>query len=253
MTYPSFKDRVALVTGASTGIGAATALRLAECGVKVAINYNASETEAKKVHSAIRSKNGHALLVKADVKDYSQVKGMVDRTLKEYGKVDILVNNAGGLVKRVPVPKAGDELWDETMNLNVRSLFYCSKAVAPVMMERKYGRIVNVSSIAAYTGGGRDATIYATAKGAVNSFTRGLAKELAPYGIAVNAVAPGLIDTPFHVKAETGPFEPLLSSVPMKRVGTAEEVASVIVYLASDESSYTTGSIFNINGGQYFA
>jgi 3-oxoacyl-[acyl-carrier protein] reductase len=146
-----------------------------------------------------------------------------------------------------------DALWNELMDLNLRSAFYCSKAVAPHMIERRYGRIVNLSSVAAFTGGAKDSTVYAAAKAGVNAFTKGLAKELAPYGITVNSVAPGFIKTAFHMKAQTGSFDPYIPSIPLKRVGTAEEVASIITYLASDESSYVTGSVFHVNGGQYLA
>lgn len=251
MASLNFKDRVALVTGASTGIGAATAIKLSQCGVKVAVNYFRSEAEAKKVSTSIKSLGGSAFLVQADVRDAEQVRDMVARTLGEFGKIDILVNNAGGLPKRVPVLQMDDALWNELMDLNLRSTFYCSKAVAPHMIKKGYGRIVNVSSVAAFTGGAKDSAVYAAAKAGVNAFTKGLAKELAPHGITVNSVAPGFIDTAFHLKAGTGSFDQFLASIPLKRVGTAEEVASVIAYLASDDSSYVTGSVFHVNGGQY--
>lgn len=146
----NFKDRVALITGASTGIGASTAVKLAECGVKVAINYFHSEAEAKKVAKAVGALNAEALRIKADVRNAAQVRDMIVTTVKKFGKLDILVNNAGGLVKRVPVAEMDDVLWDEIANLNMRSVFYCSRTAIPHMVERKYGRIINVSSIAAF-------------------------------------------------------------------------------------------------------
>ena len=239
------------MTGGSTGIGAAAVLILAGCGVKVAVNYYKSTKEAEEVAQKVKSAKGDALLVQADVRRSNEVNEMVRRTVKEFGKLDILVNNAGGIVKRTPIVEVDDDLWDSTMDLNLRSVFYCSKAVVPFMVEARYGRIINVSSVAAFTGGGRHATIYATAKAGLHGFTKGLAKELAPFGITVNVVAPGVIDTPFHVKAETGGFDQFMPGIPLKRVGTAEEVASLITYLASDDAGYSTGTTFNVNGGMY--
>ena len=247
----AFENRVALVTGGSTGIGAATAVQLGNCGVKVAINYNKSAKEAEEVARKVKSAKGNALLVQADVSQANQVNEMVKRTVQEFGKIDILVNNAGGIVKRVPLADTDDDLWDSTMDLNLRSVFYSSKAVIPLMVKARYGRIVNVSSVAAFTGGGRHATVYATAKAGLHGFTKGLAKELAPFGITVNVVAPGLIDTPFHLKAETGGFDQFMPGIPLKRAGTADEVASLISYLASDNAGYSTGTVFNVNGGMY--
>ena len=239
------------MTGGSTGIGAAAVLMLAACGVKVAVNYYKSAKEAEEVAQKVKSAKGDALLLQADVRRSNEVNEMVRRTVKEFGKLDILVNNAGGIVKRTPIVEVDDALWDSTMDLNLRSVFYCSKAVVPFMVEARYGRIINVSSVAAFTGGGRHATIYATAKAGLHGFTKGLAKELAPFGITVNVVAPGVIDTPFHVKAETGGFDQFMPGIPLKRVGTAEEVASLITYLASDDAGYSTGTAFNVNGGMY--
>jgi len=247
----TFENRVALVTGGSTGIGAATAVQLGNAGVKVAINYNKSANEAEKVARKVKLSGGKAVLIQADVRHANEVNEIVKRAVQEFGKIDILVNNAGGIVKRVPLADMDDALWDSTMDLNLRSVFYCSKAIIPLMVEARYGRIINVSSVAAFTGGGRHATAYATAKAGLHGFTKGLAKELAPFGITVNVVAPGLIDTPFHEKAETGNFDQFMPGIPLKRVGTAAEVASLISYLASDDASYSTGTVFNVNGGMY--
>jgi 3-oxoacyl-[acyl-carrier protein] reductase len=247
----TFDNRVALVTGGSTGIGAATVKSLAENGVKIAINYFQSEKQVMKVAESARALGGETLLVRADVRDKTQVEIMISRTIKEFGKIDILVNNAGGLPNRLPMLEMNDLLYDEIMSLNVHSVYHCSRAVIPHMAKLTYGRIVNVSSIAAFTGGGRNATIYAASKAWVNGFTKGLAKELGQFGITVNSVAPGFIDTLFHVKAKTGEYAPFLPLIPLKRVGTAEEVADLITYLASDNSSFVTGSVFHVNGGQY--
>jgi len=245
-----FKDRVAIVTGASSGIGASTAIQMAQNGVKTVINYHASEDKAREVLKKVESSGGTAVLMQADVRDNTQVKNMVQKTVDKFGKIDILVNNAGGLIKRVAIAEMDDSLWDATMDLNLRSMFYCCRATIPHMLKKNYGRIVNISSLAADNGGGKLATVYATAKSGMYGFTKGLAKELGPNGITVNAISPGLIDTPFHTKAETGNLESFLPMVPVKRLGTADEVASLILYLSSDDAGFVTGSIYRITGGQ---
>ena len=250
MPASKFEDRVAIVTGASTGIGASTAIQMAQNGVKTVINYYRSEEKAREVLKKIESSGGTAVLMQADARDNTQVKNMVQKTIDKFGKIDILINNAGGLIKRVAIAETDDSLWDATMDLNLRSMFYCCRATIPHMLKKNYGRIVNISSLAADNGGGKLATIYATAKSGMYGFTKGLAKELAPNGITVNAISPGLIDTPFHTKAETGNLESFVPMVPVKRLGTADEVASLILYLSSDDAGFITGSIYRITGGQ---
>ncbi len=250
MPASKFKDRVAIVTGASTGIGASTAIQMAQNGVKTVINYYRSEEKAREVLKNIESIGGTAVLMQADARDNTQVKNMIQKTIDKFGKIDILINNAGGLIKRVAIAETDDSLWDATMDLNLRSMFYCCRATIPHMLKKNYGRIVNISSLAADNGGGKLATIYATAKSGMYGFTKGLAKELAANGITVNAISPGLIDTPFHTKAETGNLESMIPNVPVKRLGTADEVASLILYLSSDDAGFITGSIYRITGGQ---
>src|SRR5262245_37185583 len=183
--------KVALVTGASSGIGYATALALAESGARVSLNYHRNEGGATAARDHIVAAGGRAIALPADVTRAAEVQELVQRTVTELGPIDILVNNAGSLVERLRLLQLTEERWDEVIDLNLKSAFLCSQAVAASMMERKTGAIINVSSIAGRNGGALGSSAYAAAKGGMISFTKGLAKELAPHGIRANAVAPG--------------------------------------------------------------
>jgi 3-oxoacyl-[acyl-carrier protein] reductase len=247
--------KVALVTGASTGIGAAIAIAFARAGAKLAIHYNSSEAEAKKVAAEIGSAGGEALLVKADVLDGQAIKDMVRAVEKRFGRIDILVNNAGGLLDRHLVEDMPDEGYARVMELNVGSTFRVSRSVIPIMKKSGSGAIINMASVAARNGGSDGATLYATSKAAVSTLTRGMAKELAPFKIRVNAIAPGIILTPFHDKY-TSPeaLKKLIASIPLGRAATAEEVAGPALFLASEQlSSFVTGEILEVNGGSLMA
>src|SRR5215510_7759566 len=230
-----FKGKVALVTGASSGIGRATAERLAEGGASVAINYNKNEAGAEEARRKITAAGGRAITVQADVGCICGVKALVERTVSELGPIDVLVNNAGSLVERLKILELTEQRWDEVMNLNLKSAFLCSQAVAASMMERKTGAIINVSSIAGRTGGALGSIHYSAAKGGLITFTKGLAKELAAYNVRVNAVSPGVIDTYFHEQFSTAQMmEMYKGMIPLGRIGTPDEVAKVICFLASD-------------------
>lgn len=246
-----FDGQVVLVTGASTGIGAAVAKAFGACGAQVIVHYNSSAAAARSVADAIISANGSATLIQADVTKPAEIKRLVDMVLEKFARIDVLVNNAGGLVERNPVDSTPDEIYERIMDLNVRSIFQMCKLVIPVMKRQGHGNIINVTSVAARTGGGGGSVVYAAAKGAVVSFTRGLARELAPYNIRVNALSPGLILTPFHERwTPPAMMETLIKSVPMGRAGTAEECAGAVLFLASDQmSSYVTGQVIEVNGG----
>ena len=249
--YLDLTGKVALVTGASSGIGAATAIALAAQGASVAINYNRNEAGANQVQQTITAAGGKAIVIQADVTKTADIKAMIERTTTELGPIDILVNNAGSLVERKKLLELTEERWDDVMNLNLKSVFLVTQAIAPAMIERKAGSIINLTSIAGRNGGGPGAFAYATAKGGLITLTKGIAKELAPYGIRVNSVSPGVIDTPFHETfSTTEMIEGFVKTIPMGRVGTSEETAKVIVFLASDAASYLCGETIEVNGGQ---
>jgi len=251
-----FDGKIALVTGASTGIGAAIAKAFAAAGAKVAVHYNRSEAEAKEVAKAVEAGRGDAaLLVKADVLDPAAIERMVREVVDRFGRIDILVNNAGGLLDRHPIDEMPEEMYGQVMELNMGSTFRVSKAVIPHMRRAGGGSIINMTSIAARNGGGGGAVIYAASKAAVSTFTRGLAKELAPAGIRVNAIAPGIVLTPFHDKyTRPDALNAMIEAIPLRRGATAEEVAGTAIFLASDElSSFITGEIIEVNGGALMA
>lgn len=244
------KNKVALITGASSGIGQAAAIDMAKEGAKVVIGYYHNEEGAKKTLKSIEDIKGKGILIKADVTVKEQVEELVLRTINEFGPIDILVNNAGGIIERSPIAEITDKLWDDMMDLNFRSAFLCVRAVLPDMEKRKTGSIVNLSSTAAQGGIGFGAVPYGASKGGVEGFTLALATELVSKGIRVNAVTPGTIDTPFYKNTPREVFIPMTKKAPMGRIGKPEEVAKVITFLASDDASYITGSVFKVAGGE---
>ena len=246
------KDQVALVTGASSGIGQATAIALAREGARVAVNYLKNAAGAEETVDTVRKAGGDAFAIRADVTKSAVVGALVEATRKRWGKIDILVNNAGDLLARRTLAEMSEEYWDQIMGLNLKSAFLCVKAVWEEMAARKSGAIINVTSIAGRNGGGPGAAAYAAAKGGLLTYTKGLAKELAPYGVRVNGIAPGVIWTPYHERySPPDMFQKYLASIPLGRAGTAEEVAEVIVFLASPAARYMTGETVEVNGGMW--
>jgi len=249
--YLDLTRKVALVTGASSGIGAATAAVLADLGARVAISYHHRGEGAEQVRQLIEAAGGRAIAIRADVRRAEEITSLVKQAADELGPIDILVNNAGSLIERQTILEMTDERWDEVMNLNLKSVMLCSQAVAASMIERKTGAIINVVSIAGRTGGGPGAGAYSAAKGGLITFTKSLAKELAPHGIRVNAISPGVIDTPFHEVFSTPEMiRNFVGTIPFGRVGTPEECAKVIAFLASDAAGYVVGETIEVNGGQ---
>lgn len=246
------ESKVAIVTGASSGIGRATAEDLSANGARVAINFHRNESGAEAARAKIVGGGGKAIIVQADVTRASEVQSLVEQTVAEFGPIDILVNNAGSLVERLKILELTEERWDEVIDLNLKSAFLCSKAVAGSMMERKTGAIINVSSIAGRNGGALGSIHYSAAKGGLITFTKGLAKELAPFSVRVNAVSPGVIDTPYHEQFSSPEMmKTYAGMIPLGRVGAPAEVGKVICFLASDAAGYLVGETVEINGGMY--
>lgn len=248
-----FAGKVAIVTGGSRDIGRAVSLRLAEEGAKVCVNWCNDEQNALETLRLIRENGGDAIAVRADVTKADSVKLLFEKTTEAFGeKIDILVNVAGGIVGRRLITEQDEDWYNCLMDLNMKSVWLCTREVVPHMTEG--GSIVNFSSQAGRDGGGPGASLYATAKAAVMCYTRAMAKELGPKGIRVNSVAPGMINTSFHDRfTKPEGREALHRSAPLRREGEAAEVADLVCYLASEESSYITGASVDINGGCLFS
>jgi len=249
--YLNLSNKVALVTGASSGIGAASAKLLAELGADVAITYLHNQKGAERVCSEIAAAGRQVLSFLADFRRAEHISAIVTQVANLLGPVDILLNNAGSLLERKSNLEMTKELWDDVINLNLSSAMLCAQAVAPSMIERKSGAIINVVSIAGRSGGGPGAGAYAAAKAGLIALTKSQARELAPHGIRVNAISPGVIDTPFHEVFSTPEMiKSFVASIPLGRIGTPEDCAKVVAFLASDLSSFVVGETIEVNGGQ---
>jgi 3-oxoacyl-[acyl-carrier protein] reductase len=244
-----FKNKIALVTGAGRDIGKAIALKLASEGALVIINYSQSEAAARQTLKEIQTAKGEATLFKADLTRSDEVNKLKNFCVDTGGnRLDILINNAGGIIARKKIAEQDEAFYDNVMNLNFKSLFLMTRAFVDMLPSG--GSIVNISSLAARDGGGGGASLYAASKGAITTYTRSLAKELGVSGIRVNAVCPGLINTTFHDKFTSNEVRAkVAAATPLGREGTAEEVAHLVAFLASDEASFITGCNYDINGG----
>lgn len=249
----TLKGKIAVVTGGSRDIGRAVAVKLAKEGAKVVVNYHNSEAGAKETVNEIKSLGQEAIAVKADVSKLNDIKNLKAKTVEAFGgKVDILVNNAGGLFARKTLQELDETFYNLLMDVNFKSTVFVTQAFEPLMS--KGASIINLSSQAARDGGGGGSSLYSSSKGAVSTFTRAMAKELGPKGIRVNALCPGLIATKFHddfTKDEVR--TKVASGTPLRREGNADEIADLVAYLASDESSFITGNNIDINGGLAFS
>lgn len=241
------KGKVALVTGAGRGIGRAIADRLAAEGAAVVVS-DIDLPQAERVAEELAARGDQALAVRANVSDLSEVQAMFTQALGRFGRLDILVNNAG-IIRRGSLEDHPDADWELVLAVNLKGTYYCSREAARVMKQRGYGRIVNISSVAGKVGDITSAPSYGPSKGAVNTLTKSLARELAPHGITVNAVAPHAIETEMSAEWSDEKRRSVLAQIPVGRLGKPEEVAAAVAFLASDEAGFITGEVLDLNGG----
>ncbi|HWP92138.1 MAG TPA: 3-oxoacyl-[acyl-carrier-protein] reductase [Thermodesulfobacteriota bacterium] len=244
-----FKNKIALVTGASRGIGRAVAVELAQRGAFVVVNYSKSESAAKEVLDEIESSGGRAKLSCFDVSDSPRVQEEIAKIGEEFGGLQILVNNAG-ITKDGLLLRMKDQDWDEVLAVDLKGVFNCTRAAAKMMMKERYGRIINITSVVGEMGNPGQAN-YSAAKAGIIGFTKSAAKELASRGITVNAVSPGFIETDITNVLPQNVKEKYMEAIPLGRFGTPEDVAKVVSFLASDGASYVTGEVVRVNGGLY--
>jgi 3-oxoacyl-[acyl-carrier protein] reductase len=242
-----YNGKVAVITGGSRGIGKAIALKFAEKGAKVVVNYSGSQAAAEEVVSSIRSQGGEAIAVQGDVSRFEDAERLITTALETYGRVDILVNNAG-ITRDNLLIRMKEEEWDAVIDTNLKGVFHCTKAVARPMMKQRSGRIINIASVVGLMGNPGQAN-YVAAKAGVIGLTKTAAKELASRGITVNAVAPGFIETDMTAALEDTYKEKLFEQIPLGRLGKPEDVAGVVLFLASDDAAYMTGQVLSVDGG----
>jgi 3-oxoacyl-[acyl-carrier protein] reductase len=240
-------DKVALVTGGSRGIGRAVCLGLAAHGMKVALHYRSQVEAAEEVVAQIQNAGCEAIAVQADLADPPASGELVNEVLAHFGRIDVLVNNAGEMTD-APVAEMPDAMWERTLALNLTAAFRCARACLPAMVANNWGRIINVTSQAAFTGSANHAH-YAASKSGLGGFSYSLAKEVGPHGVTVNLVAPGRIVTDMLTERMEGREEEWMRQTPLRRFGEADEVAAVIAFLASDGAAYITGATIHVNGG----
>jgi 3-oxoacyl-[acyl-carrier protein] reductase len=248
-TQYRLRDRVAIITGASRGIGRAIALALAAEGANVVVNYASSSDAAQQVVAEITDAGGNAIALQADISQLEQVEALLNNTLEKFSRVDVLVNNAG-ITRDTLLLRMKPEDWQAVINLNLTGVFFCTRAVSKVMLKQRSGRIINIASVAGQMGNPGQAN-YSAAKAGVIGFTKTVAKELASRGITVNAVAPGFIATDMTSELKS---EEILKYIPLGRYGQPEEVAGMVRFLAADSAAaYITGQVFNVDGGMVMA
>ena len=241
------EKKVVVVTGASRGIGKEIALKYAENGYNVAINYVSDKTNVEELEKEFKEKGAEALIVKADVSKSEQVQEFIKAVIEKYGKIDVLVNNAG-ITRDMLLMRMKEEDFDKVIEINLKGTFLVTKEVVPYMMKKRDGKIISLSSVVGVTGNAGQCN-YSASKAGIIGFTKSIAKELASRNIRANAVAPGFIDTDMTNVLSDEVKENINKQIPMRRMGTAREIANVVYFLGSEESSYITGQVINIDGG----
>ena len=248
----ALKNKKTVIFGASSGIGAAVARRFAALGSEVVVHYNGNQAGAEQVVRDILDKGGKAHLLAGDVSQAEVAERLVNEAAAKLGRLDVVINNAGNMFGRTAIAKATDQQYHDVIDLNIGGVFFACRRAAAILQDQKAGTIINTTSVAARTGGGDGAGLYGAAKGFVSTITRVLAKELAPHGVRVNAVAPGVIETDFHRKNSTPEqLAAAIKGIPLGRLGTSQECVGAFEFLADESmSGYITGQVIEVNGGQ---
>ncbi|EPB8145122.1 3-oxoacyl-[acyl-carrier-protein] reductase [Clostridium perfringens] len=241
------KDKVAIVTGGTRGIGRAIALKLADHGANIVINYRNSDKEAKELKAILEGKGVKVLTVKCDISNFEDSKNLMDKCKEVFGKIDILVNNAG-ITKDTLIMRMKEEDFDNVIDVNLKGTFNCAKHASAIMLKQRFGKIINMTSVVGIAGNAGQVN-YAASKAGVIGLTKSLAKELGSRGITVNAVAPGFINTDMTASLSEKVKEEASKNIPLKRLGDPEDVANLVGFLASDAANYITGQVINVDGG----
>ncbi|HII4453084.1 TPA: 3-oxoacyl-[acyl-carrier-protein] reductase [Clostridium perfringens] len=241
------KDKVAIVTGGTRGIGRAIALKLADNGANIVINYRNSDKEAEELKAILEEKGVKVLTVKCDISNFEDSKNLMDKCKEVFGKIDILVNNAG-ITKDTLIMRMKEEDFDNVIDVNLKGTFNCAKHASAIMLKQRFGKIINMTSVVGIAGNAGQVN-YAASKAGVIGLTKSLAKELGSRGITVNAVAPGFINTDMTASLSEKVKEEASKNIPLKRLGDPEDVANLVGFLASDAANYITGQVINVDGG----
>lgn len=247
MCNKTLKEKTAIITGASKGIGKAIAIKLATLGANIVLNYKSDDRSVAEVKNKIEQLDANVSVIKADISDFDDAKKLVKGALDKFGSVEILVNNAG-ITSDNLIVRMKEEDFDNVLKVNLKGTFNCIRHVSPIMLKQRYGKIINISSIVGISGNAGQAN-YAASKAGIIGITKSVAKELGSRGINVNAIAPGFIETDMTKNLSKNIKEAVLESIPLKRFGKPSDVAEIVAFLASDSSSYITGQVINVDGG----